>query len=90
MRTDKRYIEDNQKEKLLKFKFVFAEKPKKGESAVKKKRVNCSFKMFLLLTVWYEEKKKPRGNHKNKNCRQDPQCVSVCVTVWTRLSQLKS
>lgn len=65
MRIDKRYIEGIQKEKtLLKFKFFFAEKPKKGESAVKKKQVNCSFKMFLLLTVWYEEGgKEPRGNH---------------------------
>lgn len=48
----------------FKVQIFLCRKPKKGESAVKKKQVNCSFKMFLLLTVWYEEGgKEPRGNH---------------------------
>lgn len=67
MRTFKR-----EKQKLLKFNFVFAENPQKSESAVKKNQANYSFKMFLLLTVWYDEEGRrrgaePRGSHKNKN-----------------------
>lgn len=53
-RTDERYFEDVQKGNK-KVQICFHWKPQNSESAVKKKQVNCSFKMFLLLTVWYKE-----------------------------------
>lgn len=57
-------------------------KPRTSESAVKKKQVNCSFKMFLLLTVWYKEGGGEHGGGaiiKTKNWRQEPQCVTLYV-----------
>lgn len=44
-----------QKVKNKRLKFVVTENPQKGESAVKKEKGNCSFKLFLLLSVCYKD-----------------------------------
>lgn len=81
MRTDERYFEDITEEGGgLKYDW----KSKNIESTVKQKQVNCSFKMFLLLSVWYREGGESRGNQKQDG---NP---SVCLCVSVKLSQLKS